>query len=48
VSVASLIVIYVIFRLLFQVVLPEGIVPEREIMSAIGNMFGGAEEEVQQ
>ena len=31
----SVIVIYVLFRLLFQVVLPEGIVPERRILADI-------------
>lgn len=31
----SLVVVYIIFRLVFQVILPEGIVPEREIMAAI-------------
>ena len=42
-SLASLIVVYFIFRLVFQVVLPEGIVPERDIMAAIANMFGSGE-----
>lgn len=40
IAVGSLIVIYVVFRLVFQVVLPEGIVPEREWMATIGNFFG--------
>lgn len=39
VSVIALIFIYTIFRLVFLVVLPEGIVPEREIMAAIENFF---------
>jgi putative tricarboxylic transport membrane protein len=43
IALASLAAIYVIFRLVFQVVLPEGIIPEREIMSAIGDLFGGGE-----
>lgn len=43
VSLGSLIVIYAVFRLVFQVVLPEGIVPEREIMAWIETLFGGAE-----
>jgi putative tricarboxylic transport membrane protein len=47
VSVCSLVVIYVIFRILFQVVLPEGVLPEREIMSAIGGIFGAGEEGAQ-
>jgi hypothetical protein len=39
----SLVVIYVVFRLVFQVVLPEGIVPEREWMASLGALFGGGE-----
>lgn len=39
VSLLSLFVIYVIFRLIFQVVLPEGIVPEAEIMAWIEQLF---------
>lgn len=35
----SLTLIYVIFRLVFLVILPEGIVPEREIMAAISQFF---------
>lgn len=42
-ALASLVVIYVVFRLVFQVVLPEGVVPEREWMAALGTLFGGAE-----
>jgi putative tricarboxylic transport membrane protein len=40
-TVVSLIGIYVVFRLIFAVVLPEGIVPEREIMAAVRNLFRG-------
>lgn len=44
---AAVIVVYIIFRIVFQVVLPEGIVPEGEIISAIESLFttdeGGAE-----
>lgn len=44
VALGSLIVIYAVFRLVFQVVLPEGIVPEREVMAWFENLFdGGAE-----
>jgi hypothetical protein len=43
VALGSLVLVYIVFRLVFQVVLPEGIVPEREIMAAIGNIFGGGE-----
>jgi lysylphosphatidylglycerol synthetase-like protein (DUF2156 family) len=42
-TVLSVTVVYVVFRLIFQVVLPEGIVPEREILAAIGNLFGGTD-----
>jgi len=42
VSVGSLLAIYVIFRLVFSVLMPEGVVPEREILAAIGNLFGGS------
>lgn len=35
----SLSIIYVVFRLFFQVILPEGIVPEREIMAVITKFF---------
>lgn len=47
-ALVSLVLIYVIFRLVFQVVLPEGIVPEREIISAIGRAFGSGSGEVAQ
>lgn len=39
VTVVALVMVYVIFRLVFQVVLPEGIVPEREIIAAIKHMW---------
>lgn len=42
VSVFSLFCIYVIFRLVFSVLMPEGIVPEREFLAFIGNLFNGA------
>lgn len=42
VSVLCLVSVYVIFRLVFSVLMPEGIVPEREILAFIGNLFGGA------
>ena len=44
IALGALIVIYVIFRLVFQVILPEGIVPEREILSGFSS---GASEEAQ-
>jgi len=43
VALGSLFVIYALFRLIFQVVLPEGIVPEREILAWIGNLFSSSE-----
>lgn len=44
VALGSLILIYAVFRLVFQVVLPEGIVPEREVMAWFEGLFtGGAE-----
>jgi len=41
VAVLSLAAIYAVFRLVFKVVLPEGIVPEREIIAWIENLFAG-------
>lgn len=43
VALGALIAIYAVFRLVFQVVLPEGIVPEREIMAWVETLIGGAE-----
>lgn len=43
VSFGALVAIYVIFRLVFTVLMPAGIVPEGEILAAIGGMFGGGE-----
>ncbi len=37
----SIALIYIIFRLVFQVVLPEGIVPEREIIAWFKNLLAG-------
>lgn len=42
IALCALIAIYVIFRLVFQVILPEGIVPERNIISGITASFGSA------
>lgn len=44
-ALASVIVIYVIFRIVFQVVLPEGIFPEGEMMAAIEGLFATEEAE---
>ncbi|HEU0223023.1 MAG TPA: tripartite tricarboxylate transporter TctB family protein, partial [Paracoccaceae bacterium] len=40
----SILGVYVVFRLIFQVILPEGVVPEREILAAIGRLFSGGAE----
>ncbi|MDB6181668.1 tripartite tricarboxylate transporter TctB family protein [Paracoccus fistulariae] len=42
VSLASLIGVYVVFRLIFSVLMPAGIVPEGEILAAFGRIFTGA------
>jgi len=34
-----LVLIYIVFRLIFKVVLPEGVIPEREIMAWIDSLF---------
>ncbi len=41
ISVLSLAAVYIIFRLVFQVVLPEGVVPEGELIARVQHMFGG-------
>jgi len=40
VAVAAVAVLYVLFRLVFQVLLPEGIVPERAILAWLEDLFG--------
>lgn len=40
-AIVSIIGVYIVFRLVFQVVLPEGVIPERSIMAAIGSMLSG-------
>jgi hypothetical protein len=42
VSAVSVLLIYLVFRIIFTVLMPEGIVPEREILAAIGALFAGA------
>lgn len=42
VSLGSLLIIYLIFRIVFTVLMPAGIVPEAEILQAIRNLTGGA------
>jgi putative tricarboxylic transport membrane protein len=39
ISLAALIMVYIVFRLVFQIILPEGVVPEREILAWIENLF---------
>lgn len=43
VATGALALVYLIFRIVFSVLMPEGIVPEGEILSAVGGLFGGAE-----
>jgi putative tricarboxylic transport membrane protein len=38
-AVVSIVGVYVIFRLVFQVVLPEGVIPERAILAVISDFF---------
>ncbi|THF47753.1 tripartite tricarboxylate transporter TctB family protein [Allorhizobium terrae] len=40
-SIVSIICVYIVFRLIFQVVLPEGLIPEREIIAAIQDLLAG-------
>lgn len=40
-TLVSVALIYVIFRLVFTVLMPEGIVPEGEIIAAVRNLAGG-------
>lgn len=40
----SLLLVYGVFRLIFSVLMPEGIVPEREIIAWFRNLFSGAAE----
>lgn len=40
-SALSLILVYVVFRLVFTVLMPEGIVPERTILAWLSGLFGG-------
>ena len=42
VSLLSLIVIWLIFRIVFSVLMPAGIVPEAEAVQMLRNLFGGA------
>ncbi|MDS9469503.1 tripartite tricarboxylate transporter TctB family protein [Paracoccus sp. MBLB3053] len=41
VSMGSVALIYLVFRMIFNVLMPEGIVPEGEIIAFISSLFGG-------
>lgn len=41
----SLALVYIAFRVIFQVILPAGILPEGEILAFIGNLFSGGAEQ---
>jgi hypothetical protein len=41
VSASSVLLIYVVFRVIFNVLMPEGIVPEREILAFVSSIFSG-------
>ncbi|MFZ3582213.1 tripartite tricarboxylate transporter TctB family protein [Loktanella sp. DJP18] len=43
VSLASLLVIWLIFRIVFSVLMPAGIVPEAEAVQMLRNLFGGVQ-----
>ncbi|MBB4952201.1 hypothetical protein H4S14_000243 [Agrobacterium vitis] len=40
-STLSIVCVYIVFRLIFQVVLPEGLIPEREIIASIQDLIAG-------
>ena len=42
VSAFALLLVYIVFRLIFTVLMPSGIVPEAEMLAAFGQLFGGA------
>ena len=42
ISVLSVAGIYIVFRLIFTVLMPEGVVPEREIIAWVQNLFSGS------
>ena len=42
IALLCVVIIYVLFRLIFQVILPEGMIPEREIIASIKHFFAGA------
>lgn len=42
IALLCVVVIYVLFRLIFQVILPEGIIPERDLIAQVKHFFAGA------
>ncbi|MEZ5732909.1 MAG: tripartite tricarboxylate transporter TctB family protein [Paracoccaceae bacterium] len=42
VGILSLIIVWFVFRIIFTVLMPAGIVPEAEMIQAVRNLFGGA------
>jgi hypothetical protein len=42
ISAAGVLTIYVVFRVIFNVMMPEGIVPEREVLAFLRSLFAGA------
>ncbi|XAW89005.1 tripartite tricarboxylate transporter TctB family protein [Vibrio sp. CDRSL-10 TSBA] len=41
IALLALVVIYIIFRLVFLVILPEGVIPEGEVLSYLSSLFSG-------
>lgn len=41
ISLLCLVIVYAVFRLIFSVLMPEGIVPEREIIAWVRGLFAG-------
>jgi hypothetical protein len=41
VAAANVLLIYLVFRIIFTVLMPEGIVPEREILAWLGRLLSG-------
>lgn len=42
IALMCVVIIYVLFRLIFQVILPEGIIPERDLIAQVKHFFVGA------
>lgn len=41
VALGSLLIIYIVFRIIFTVLMPAGIVPEAELLQSVRNLFAG-------